>query len=190
MQFPHGKERKVQPSTYTNFITTAKKYANQGESQRLSLMMLLLDTEPRNSLWQGNPNQVISWDGLLREEGLCTPGLYHDFKRATSVMKVEVFGVYASAALVKIKAQYRPRIIKATQQWIDSHRVPPTYQRINKYVRDLKKDLGIRAKPSTPIHALRSENNRLKRELNSAHRYIETLQATLKKNNIRIPREN
>ncbi len=179
----------MQPSTYASFIQTAKKFANQGESQRLNLMMLLLDTEPRNSLWQANPNKTVSWDGLLRDEGLCTPGLYHDFKRATSIMKVTVFGVYASAAIVKIKAQYRPRIIKETQQWINSHRVPPTYQRINKYVRDLKRDLGIRSKPTTPIHALRSENNRLKRELNSAHTYIETLQAMLKKHNLRIPRE-
>lgn len=152
-------------------------------------MTLLLDVEPRLAVWQANPNQTRSWDQLLREEGLCTPTLFHDFKRSTGIVDVAVFGVYASAAIAKLKKEYRTRIIRATQAWIDSHQVPPTYQRISKYVAELKKELGIRSRPTTPIHALRTENNRLKRELGKAERYIETLQAALRDNNIRVPKE-
>ncbi len=128
------------PPSYTAFIQSAKKFANQGESQRLNLMKLLLDTEPRKSI-------------------------------------------------AKLKTEFRGRVVRETQSWIDSHRVRPTYQRITKYVSELKKDMGIRSRPSTPIHALRSENTRLKRELNKANDYIDTLQATLKKHQIRVPRE-
>lgn len=177
------------PATYSSFIQNAKRYANQGESQRLNLMKLLLDTEPRKSIWHDNPNHTVSWDELLREEGLCTPALFHDFKRATKIVDVEVFGVYASAAIAKLTTQYRPRIVRLTQAWINTHKVPPTYQRITKYVWELKKDMGIRSRASTPIHALRTENNRLKRELDHANSYIDTLKATLKKSNVRIPRE-
>lgn len=176
-------------TSYASFIQNAKKYANQGESQRLNLMKLLLDTEPRKSIWQQNPSNTLSWDLLLREEGLCTPALFHDFKRATKIVDVEVFGVYASAAIAKLKAEFRGRIVRQTQKWIESHRVPPTYQRISKYVSELKKELGIRGRPSSPLHTLRSENNRLKRDLNKADDYIDILKATLKKNNVRIPRE-
>ncbi len=176
-------------TTYSGFIQTAKRYANQGESQRLQLMMLLLDTEPRKAVWQANPNHTTSWDSLLREEGLCTPTLFHDFKRAKGIVEVKVFGVYASNAIAKLKKEYRGRIIRATQGWINSHRVPPTYQRITKYVAEMKKEMGIRGRPSTPVHALRTENNRLKRELNRTETYVEILQAVLKKNNLRIPRE-
>jgi hypothetical protein len=175
------------PTTYSGFISTAKKFANQGEGQRLALMMLLLDTEPRKAIWQANPNGTESWDALIREEGLCTPTLFHDFKRATGIVDVHVFGVYASAAIAKLKKEYRARILGATKRWIDSHRVPPTYQRITKYVADMKKDMGIRSHPSTPTHALRAENNRLKRELSKAETYIDTLVSTLKKNRIRTP---
>ena len=178
-----------QTQSYSSFIQTAKKYANQGESQRLNLMMLLLDTEPRKSLWQDNPEQTTSWDALLREESLCTPALFHDFKRATKIVNVKLFGVYASASIANLKTEYRHRVIRNTQEWISTHRIPPTYQRIGKYVRDLKKEMGIRTKPSTPIYALRSENNRLVRQLNKANDYIEVLQACLKKNDIRVPRE-
>jgi hypothetical protein len=177
------------PPSYTAFIQSAKKFANQGESQRLNLMKLLLDTEPRKSIWQQNPSGTNSWDFLLREEGLCTPALFHDFKRATKIVDVDVFGVYASAAIAKLKTDFRGRVVQETQRWIDSHRVRPTYQRITKYVSELKKDMGIRSRLSTPIHALRSENNRLKRELNKANDYIDTLQATLKKHQVRVPRE-
>ena len=177
------------PTTYSTFIQNAKKYANQGEGQRLGLMKLLLDMEPRKSIWLSNPNNTASWDALLREEGLCTPALFHDFKRATKIVDVDVFGVYASAAIAKLKADYRSRIVRQTQKWIDSHRVPPTYQRISKYVAELRKDMGIRSRPSTPIHALRSENNRLKRELNKADTYIDTLKAALKGHGVRVPRE-
>jgi hypothetical protein len=177
------------PQSYSSFIQTAKRYANEGESQRLNLMKLLLDFEPRKALWQSNPNQTTSWDSLLREEGLCTPALFHDFKRALKIVDVDVFGVYASAAIAKLTTDVRGRIVRSTQKWIDSHRVPPTYQRITKYVGEMRKEMGIRRRPSTPIHALRAENNRLKRELNKADTYIETLQASLKKHGIRIPRE-
>jgi hypothetical protein len=151
-------------------------------------MLLLVDTEPRRALWRANPEQVRSWDVLLREEGLCTPGLYHDFKRAKKTLNVQLFGVYASAALVKLPAEYRQRIMRSTQDWIALHKIPPTYQRITRYVVGLRREAGIRG-PSKPIDALRSENNRLKRELNKADSYIETLQATLRKHQIRIPKE-
>jgi hypothetical protein len=172
---------------YENFIQSAKKFANGGETQRLSLMKLLIDTEARKSIWHSKTTHT-SWDILLREEGLCTPSLFHDFKRARGVVDVEVFGVYASAALVKLNTEYRSKIVRSTQRWIDAHRVPPTYQRITKYVAELKKELGIRS-PSTPIRSLRAENSRLKREVNRCHEYIDTLQAVLKKNHLPVPRE-
>lgn len=185
----------MNPVSYTSFIQAAKKYANQGESQRLQLMRLLLDTQPRKAVWQDNPNHTLSWEALLREEGLCTPALFYNFKRATSVVNVDVFGVYASAAIVKLKKDYRGRIIRQTQKWIESHKVRPTYQRITKYVQEIKKELGIR-RPATPLQTLRAENSRLKRELVKSSeinlgstRYIVTLQATLKKHNLQIPRE-
>jgi hypothetical protein len=152
-------------------------------------MDLLVETEPRKSIWQDNPEKTTSWNALLREQSLCTPTLYHDFKKAKKLLNVDIFGVYASVALVKLKVEYRARITNATQRWVEAHKVPPTYQRITKYVRELRKELGIRGKPSTPIHAMRHELNSLARQLNKAHEYIEVLQASLKTHNIRIPRE-
>ena len=129
-----------------------------------------------------------SWESLLREEGLCTPTLFYDFKKAVKFVDVKVFGVYASAAIAKLKVQYRRRVVRSTQEWIDTHQVPPTYQRISKYVTVMRKELGIRP-ASNPLTALRLENNRLKRELSKSQQYCELLQATLKKNNIRVPKE-
>ena len=174
--------------SYSTFIRTAKQYANQGESQRLNLMMLLVEVEPRKSLWQSNPNKTKSWDMLLRDEGLCTPALYGDFKRALKIVKVETFGVYAAAAIVKVPAKFRSRVVRDTQKWIDSHKVRPTYQRITKYVAELKKELGIHTSSSS-MQVLRAKNRRLERELTKANEYIDTLQAVLKKNQIRYPRE-
>jgi hypothetical protein len=175
--------------TYASFIRAAKNYANSGESQRLNLMMLLLDIEPRKSLWQANPNKTLSWETLLREEGLCTPTLFGDFKRATKMeLDVKLFGVYAAAAIVKLPPNYRSRVIRQTSKWIGEHKIKPTYQRITKYVSELKKELGIRT-PSTPMHQLKAENNRLQRKLKKAEDYIGVLKTALRNNNIRIPRE-
>ncbi len=179
----------MNPTTYSRFIQTAKSYANQGEAQRLNLMMLLLDTEARKSLWQANPGEIRTWDALLREEGLCTPTLFYDFKRAVKVVDVKVFGVYASAAIIKLKVNYRRRVLAATQEWIDAHKIRPTYQRISKYVATMKREMGIGPTPKKPIHELRLENTRLKRDLGRSERYCTTLKTTLKTNNIRIPKE-
>lgn len=177
--------------TYDSFITQARKYANGSEAERLHLMALLLDTEPRKAFWQRQTNgqPKLTWELFLREEGLCTIGLYRNFKTATSLVDVNVFGVYASAALGKLPSVLRTRIVQQTQAWISSHHLPPTYQRISKYVRDLHTGIAPPRGKRTPIHALRTENNRLKRELNEAYDYIHTLQAALKKAGVRIPRE-
>jgi hypothetical protein len=172
--------------SYAAFIRTAKQYANQGEAQRLALMMLLLDVEPRKSLWQDNPNKTLSWEALIREEGLCTPALFGDFKRATKIVEVKTFGVYASAAIVKVPTPYRTRVLRSTQEWIDSHKVKPTYQRITKYVAEMKKELGIRT-PRSSLQALRAENKRLKDRVVVRDNYITKLQEICRTNKIRFP---
>lgn len=169
------------PTSYATFIGLAKKHANQGESHRLALMQLLLDTEPRTSIWHDNPDKLKNWDALLQREGLCTPSLYHAFKRATKLVNVDVFGVYASASIANLPADHRPKIITTTQRWIKSHAVPPTYQRISKYVRETRaKVVKPKAKVSKGVSALTEENNRLKA-------YIRLLQRKLHQHKIPVP---
>lgn len=176
------------PTSYTAFIKTAKQYANGGEEERLKLMMLLLDMEPRKALWMVNPDGVKSWDLILREEGFCTPTLFRNFKRAVPLMNVKMFGVYAAAAIVNLPKGVQNKVIRQTEAWISTHNLRPTYQRISKYVFELRREMGTRSPRTTPIAQLRVENNRLQRENNKAEEYIDLLIAALKLNNIRVPR--
>lgn len=173
---------------YQAFIKSAKDFANRGEEHRLKLMVLLVEYEPKKALWMVNPHGIRKWDALLRHEGLCTPSLFHAFKQASKIVDVEKFGVYASAAIVKLPKEHRAEVIRRTRSWINEHRLPPHYQRVTQYVRLLKSDLGIRTKPA-PSAILRRENTKLKGRLEERDAYIEKLKTALRRNSIRPPQE-
>jgi len=161
---------------YGTFVKTARKYANSGEEQRLSLMLLLLETESKTAIWWENPHKTRRWEVLLREERLCTPALYRAFKTASKFLEVRKFGVYASAAIGRLPKEHRQVVMRKTVDWIKTHKVPPTYQLVSEYVRQRKRELGIATPPriSPQVVKLRKENAKLKRRV--AH-----LEATLTK---------
>jgi len=161
---------------YDTFVRTARKYANSGEEHRLSLMTLLIETEPKTVIWHDNPHKTRRWDVLLREERLCTPALYRAFKSGAKFLDVRKFGVYASAALARLPKEHRPGVTKRTLEWIQTHKVPPTYQLVAEYVRQRKTELGLPVAPrvSPQVEKLRKENAKLKKR-------VEKLEATLEK---------
>lgn len=174
---------------YQEFIQAAKDCANRGEEQRLKLMLLLVEYEPKKALWGLNPLGVKTWDSLLREEGLCTPALYHAFKEAVQMrVEVSIFGVYASTAIVKLEKSDRTVALRRTREWVKQHQVPPTYQRISQYVRQLKDEMGIKT-PVAPATRLRKENARLKSRIEEQSTYIEKLKALLREHKVRLPKE-
>lgn len=152
---------------YEAFVRTARKYANSGEEQRLSLMTLLIETEPQTAIWWSNPHKTRRWDVLLREERLCTPTLYRAFKAGAKFLDVRKFGVYASAALARLPKEHRQSVTRMTLTWIKDHRVPPTYQLVAEYVRQRKRELGIQKprKVSPLIAKLKKENVKLKKRV-------------------------
>jgi hypothetical protein len=155
------------PVKYEAFVRTARKYANSGEEQRLSLMTLLMETEPQTAIWWDNPHKTHRWDVLLREERLCTPALYRAFKTAAKFLDVQKFGVYASAALARLPKEHRQSVTRKTLAWIRMHKVPPTYQLVAEYVRQRRRELGLQVPPriSPQILKLRKENAKLKRRV-------------------------
>lgn len=152
---------------YDTFVRTARKYANLGEEQRLSLMTLLVETEPKTAIWWDNPHKTHRWDVLLREDRLCTPTLYRAFKAASKFLDVRTFGVYGSAALARLPKDHRQSVTRKTLGWIKAHKVPPTYQLVAEYVRQRRQELGLQTPPrvSPQIVKLRKENAKLKRRV-------------------------
>jgi len=139
-------------------------------------MKLLLETEPKTVIWWGNPHGTKRWDVLLREERLCTPALYRAFKTASKFLDVHKFGVYGSAAIGRLPKEHRQIVMKKTLAWIQTHKVPPTYQLVAEYVRQRKQELGLPIAPRTSpqVEKLRKENAKLKKR-------IAQLEATLTK---------
>lgn len=173
---------------YRDFIRQAKEFANRGENYRVKLMLLLVEYEPQKALWLQNPHGLKTWDMLLRTEGLCTPTLYHAFKQATKLVDVEVFGVYASVSIARLPKDQRSTVIKRTKEWIGAHKVPPHYQRVVEYVRQLRKDLGIRAPEGSSVK-LRRRVARLEAAIETKNDYIGRLVEALRRNGIRPPKE-
>lgn len=173
---------------YQAFIKSAKDFANRGEEHRLKLMLLLVEYEPLKALWMANPHGIRKWDALLRHEGLCTPSLFHAFRRASKIVDVKLFGVYGSAAIEKLPKEHRAEVILRTRAWINEHKLPPHYQRVTQYVRLLKSDLGIRVK-AAPATSLKREVGKLKARLEERDEYIVRLKDALRRHKIRPPQE-
>jgi hypothetical protein len=157
---------------YESFIRNVKSYATRGESYRLKMMKLLVEMRPLTRVWQKGPYQ--NWDDMLRQESLCTPAHYRAFEKATTLLSdqdIERFGVYASALIARVPAQFRQQIIKQTRSWIALSNMPPTYQLIAKHVSDLipkseKKKQGPTVKElREEVEVLRLNVATLKKEL-------------------------
>lgn len=162
---------------YSKFIEKARKLKGDQAATEVAFWELLVEQEKDELSWKAPKTPYKTWWALLRGEGLCTWSTYENYKKARALIStswIKKFGVYASISISKLDADTRDSVFKTTKAWYTNYNVPPTYQRISKYVRDLGRASRM-TKRENKIAKMRA--------------YIKKCQALLKKNKIEIPEE-
>lgn len=116
-----------------------RQLAGEGESTQVSMMEALMELYEHKEVWG---ERYDFWDTLLREEGFCTPHRYEHFAKAYGEFgKTEVrrIGVGAATLLIQQKASVRTKVIVQLNEWMKTHPVSPTYQRV---ATEVKKVIG------------------------------------------------
>lgn len=172
-------------SDYKSFVQTAKSYLNAGEEYHLKLMRLLVEVEQQKIVWYGHPHKA--WADVLQEERLCTMTAFTSFKKAVRLnIDVDTLGVAASCLLAKQTVPVRAIVLRNTTDWVKTHRVPPRYQLVSELVKTTLQQRGEQ-RPNVG-RKMRAENRQLKTENAKLAAYVATLQATLRRNKISIPK--
>lgn len=161
------------------YLRKARKLSTDGEAKKLQLMNLLADLYNKPHLWQAPDGPHSDWAALLKQEGFCTITLFRKFQVARKTLQavdLRNFGVYASTRVATLPLKYRDKVIRRLRAWHQGHRIPPTYQRVTTYTKELVGVYKSRVTKQAP------EVTRLKKR-------IRALEALLRKNNIPVPRK-
>ncbi len=162
---------------YKKFLTLARRYRNSETDYEYRYMELLVTQKADIASWKKPLTKYESWSELLKEEGLCTISMFHNYEKAQSVIDtfwIKRLGVYASVSIAQLNSETRTTVLASVKKWYGEHKVAPTYQRVSKYVRDLGRASRKR----------KTENKMVKMRA-----YIKICQALLKKNRISVPEE-
>jgi hypothetical protein len=112
-------------------INQVKQLAREGEDKKVLKMLLLLDLFESPLVWT---QYYLTWNDLLKKEGVCTPGLFNAFREASKILdrkELEEFGVRSSACLGRISPRaLRELVVEDLRSWREAHKVPPEYQRV------------------------------------------------------------
>lgn len=128
--------------TLPAYMTELRLLANQGEDAQVRKMLLLVDLFQAKELWI---HVYGSWSTFLDLHRFATPSLFQRFRSALSVMSdkdAKRFGVKTTALLGSLPLDIRQGIIDRVRAWVMEHKIPPEYQRVTEYVKQIA--------PSTP----------------------------------------
>ena len=162
---------------YEKFLELARKYKGDQANQEYKFLELLIEQEADVLNWKHPRTSYKTWSELLRSEQLCTPTLYQNYKKARSLISdlwIGRFGAYASISIAKLDSATREAILAKVKKWYGEHKVPPTYQRVAMYVRDMGTTTR-KTKRDARIQKMRA--------------YILVCQGLLKKHKIPVPKE-
>ena len=167
-------------ATFRGYAQRIRDLKHRGEEADLEILRLVSSLYLRKELW---PDQYKGdFDRLLRQEGFCTPALWHKNQKATEAkIPIRRYGVHAANVLASLPEKQRASIMKQTDSWItEHHRFPVTYQRINWYVNHATGALRQKGKQSD-LSRLRAENKRLRAENEKLKIENKMLKARLRK---------
>jgi len=180
------------------YLARLRQLAGEGERNQVSLMELLMELFEHKELWEP---RYTAWDDLLREEGFATAHAYEGFVKAFNELgreEVSRLGVKASISLVRLPKATRGKVHNMLNQWLETHQVPPTYQRVATYVKltvgSLNKPKGQRSKDEqlVSLRATKRDLSAQNRALSAANerlkRHIWKLNGMLKKAKIEPPK--
>ena len=184
--------------TYENFVNRARLYINQGEANRIALLRWLVEWEPRRLIWIHNPHQATTWEELIEAEHFCSRSVYRGFRMAAEQeIPIEDLGVYASSNIARISDERRRRLIlNRTVRWHARAAQTPTYQLINRFVCEQRRDLGDPSTTTTPtktqlraeLRAAHEQAAQLQAGLEAEQRYTQRLQEIIRRHKHRVPR--
>lgn len=124
-------------------IGRLRELAGDGEKSQVSLMLLLLEVYEYKEIWQ---SRYSTWDEFLSEEGFATPHTFMGFQKALAEFgqaDIQRLGVRAATALVRLPKPTRVKVLATVNEWMKTHPVAPTYQRVSSYTKLI---IGVRSK--------------------------------------------
>lgn len=197
------KVRQIRPNAAPNdkldaYLGRLRQLAGDGERSNVAMMELLMELYEHKEIWGA---RYSAWDDLLKEEGFTTPYTYEGFVKAFNDFgrsEVTTLGVRASVLLVRLPKGTRTKVHGMLEQWMKTHPVPPTYQRVSTYVKivignlngpkkGLSKDETITGLRSAK-RALSTENRTLKATTERLRKHIWRLNGMLKRAGLEVPK--
>jgi len=178
------KVRELRPQAAPNeklemHLARIRQLAGDGENTQVSMMLALLELFEHKEIWSSRYNK---WDELLREEGFTTAHRFDGFVKAYNEFgeaEIRKLGIGASALLIRQQKATRVKVHVILTDWINTHKIPPTYQRVTTYVKMVIGDVtGNKAKVASKdeqIVKLKSVNRDLAKKVKSSSDYIERL---------------
>jgi len=112
-----------------------RQLAGEGENTQVTMMLLLLELYEHKEIWQ---SRYPTWDELLKEEGFTTAHTFTGFQKALGdfgEVEVRRLGVRASTLMIRLPKATRVRVLGAVNEWMKTHPIPPTYQRVTTYTK-------------------------------------------------------
>lgn len=175
--------RKIQGVANTDALEGAlaslRHLVAEGEGRYLTLMEALMGFYEHKEIWGV---RYHTWDSLLREEGFCTPHTYEGFVQAYKAFgkeEVRRLGVRASVLLVRQSKSVQGQVLTLVNEWLQTHVVPPTYQRVSTYTRQIigtvKKPRKAQSRDENTVQ-LKKQLQKLKREAGVQREYQENLE--------------
>lgn len=157
---------------YPQFVKLARSYAKASDEAQIRLLRLLMDVHEAPAIWQSKHS---TWEEVLRAEKFCTVHRYTSFRKAVSLgISPEKLGVDAACLLATYSSTLRKKALTQTRSWIEQHRVPPTYQLVAEYVKELRPTKKAKPKPKA-------------QKIKTLWNYILKLQAVCKEHGITYP---
>lgn len=129
---------------YGRFLARAKTLRATHNANHIKLFELLAQQEEDILDWKWPRSKYYTWAELLKGEGLCTYAAYRQYKKACDILTPEwlhKLGIYPSISLARLSDKDRPEILRRVKRWYTGHRVPPTYQLVSTYVRNVRREL-------------------------------------------------